>query len=218
MNKKEIPTDKNICNIIRSGSTGNAIKYFDTVLADCGVPFKLMKPYIYNINLLLLSHLHLDHFNYSTIKRLTDERPTLRIGCGEWMVPLLKGIKNIDVYEAGELYDYGDFQISPVKLYHDIGVPNFGYRLFKDGYKIIHCTDTCTLKGITAKNYDLFCLEHNYDEDTIWQIINDQEAKSEFAHQRRSMTTHLSFQQAQDFFIQNKKKDSKLIRLHGGTI
>ena len=40
----------------------------------------------------------------------------------------------------------------PIKLYHD--VPNCGYRIFINDKKIIYMTDTKTLEGITAKNYD----------------------------------------------------------------
>ena len=94
-----------------------------------------------------------DHINIKTLQRLQKEHPSLRIGCGEWMLPYLEGMTNVDVYEIGKLYDYGQFKISPFKLYHD--VPQVGYRLFKDETKIFHATDTKTLTGVTAQGYDL---------------------------------------------------------------
>lgn len=202
-------------NILSSGSTGNAIIYFDNILTDCGVPFSSLKQYLYNIQIVLLSHIHGDHFNISTLKKLAFERPTLRFGCGIHMAEYMEGFKNVDFYEPGKIYDYGNFRISPVKLYHDI--PNFGFRIFKDGKRILHCTDTSHLIGIEAKNYDLYMLESNYDEDTVFDIIKAKEERGEFAHQKGAINSHLSFQQANDFFYKNKGENSQLIRLHQST-
>lgn len=188
--------------------------YHNSILLDCGISFQAIKPHIRDIQLILLTHEHGDHINVNTVKRLAAERPGLRIGCGEFMLPKIQGInpRNIDLYEAGKIYDYGEFKVSPIKLYHD--VPNFGYRIFKGEHRLIHATDTLTLQGISAKNYDLYALEANYDEDTVWEIIREQEARGEFAHQRGSINSHLSRQQAHNFFLSNKGEHSKLITLH----
>ena len=200
--------------ILSSGSHGNAVLYHNSILLDCGISFQAIKPHIRDIQLLLLTHEHGDHINVNTVKRLAAERPGLRIGCGEFMLPKLQGIntRNIDLYESGKIYDYGEFKVSPIKLYHD--VPNFGYRIFKGEHRLIHATDTLTLQGISAKNYDLYALEANYCEDTVWEIIREQEARGEFAHQRGSINSHLSRQQAHNFFLSNKGEHSQLITLH----
>lgn len=200
--------------IISSGSSGNAVLYHNSILLDCGISFQAVKPHIRDIQLLLLTHEHGDHINTSTVKRMLAERPGLRIGCGEHMLHKLEGVnpRNIDIYEAGKIYDYGKFKVSPIKLYHD--VPNFGYRIFKDNHRLIHCTDTFTLQGISAKNYDLYCIESNYDEDTVWEIIRQQEINGKYAHQRGSINSHLSRQQCDNFFLENKGEHSQLIRLH----
>ena len=181
-------------------------------MVDIGVPYSLIKPYLYDIQIVLLTHQHGDHLNLSTLRKITFERPTLRIGCSEWMVDYLEGFKNIDVYKLGDVYDYGSFKIIPIKLYHD--VPNIGYRIIKDDYKIFHATDTNTLEGISAPNYNLYCIEHNYNEDTIDQIIQDIENKGEFAYQKYSRNAHLSEQQASDFYYKNKGENSEILRLH----
>ena len=124
----------------------------------------------------------------------------------------LEGIKNVDILEAGKLYDYGAFQISPIKIWHD--VPNFGYRIFKDQTKIIHCTDTAHLDGIEAKNYTHYCIEHNYDEDTVFESIAKIEAGGGFAHQKGAINSHLSEQQARDFIFKNVVKITSLILLY----
>ena len=153
-----------------------------------------------------------DHINIKTLQRLQKEHPSLRIGCGEWMLPYLEGITNIDVFEIGKLYDYGQFKISPFKTYHD--VLNCGYRLFKDEIKIFHATDTKTLEGVTARNYDLYCIEANYSEPIAIQMIEQAREKGEFTHIIGSINSHLSEEQCNDFYYKNKSDNSKLIRLH----
>lgn len=199
-------------NVISTGSHGNAILYHNSILIDCGVPFSKIEPYLYDIDLLLLTHIHGDHFNLAIIKKLQFERPSLRIGCGPHMVEHLEGLKNIDVYDIGILYDYGAFEISAISLYHD--VTNFGYRIFKGEHKTIHCTDTMHLEGITAKGYDLYAIEHNYNEDTINQSIESAQAIGEYSHQRGSFNSHLSEQQARDFIFKNKGDKYEVLRLH----
>lgn len=204
-------------NIVSTGSKGNCELYFKTIAIDMGLPFNAVKPYIKDLQIVLLSHIHADHFNYKTLEKLSFERPTLRFGMGEHMIPYVPKLRNVDIYKIGEWYDYGAFKISPVKLYHD--VDNFGYRIFvkkQDGsyYKIFRATDTSTLNGISAKNYDAYILEHNYDDDTIDDQIAKKEEKGEYAYQKDSKNTHLSEQEAREFIRQNKKKTSEIIRLH----
>lgn len=202
-------------NIIATGSAGNAVLYHNSILVDCGVSYSKIKPYLRDIQIILLTHQHGDHINISTLKAIQSERPTLRIGCCEWMLPFVEGLRNVDVYEIGNVYDYGLFSLSPVKLYHD--VPNCGYRIFKNDIKIFHATDTAHLDGILAENYDLYAIEHNYDEDTIQDVITRQEDAGMFAHQKGSMNSHLSEQQARDFLFKNRKNNSEVIRLHEST-
>lgn len=153
-----------------------------------------------------------DHINIKTLQRLQKEHPSLRIGCGKWMLPYLEGITNVDVYEIGKLYDYGQFRVSPFKLFHD--VENIGYRLYKDDKKVFHATDTKTLDGVSAKGYDLYCIEANYSEPIAQQMIEQAREKGEFTHIIGSINSHLSEEQCNEFFYKNKAEHSKLVRLH----
>ena len=204
--------NKDICNVLSSGSIGNCEIYHRIIACDMGIPFSLIKPYIKDLKLILLSHKHGDHFNISTIKRLSLERPTLRFGICDWMLPLMEGIKNVDIYEFGKWYDYGQFKISVGKLYHD--VPNCFFRIDKDGHKTFRATDTYTLQNITALNYDLYAIESNYDEETIDDSIREIESKGGYAYQKGVLNSHLSQQQAKDFIFKNAGPNSKVIRLH----
>lgn len=198
--------------VIATGSTGNSVLYFNSILIDVGIPYSRLKPYAKDIQVVLLTHAHGDHINIKTLQRLQKERPSLRIGCGEWMLPYLEGMTNVDVYEIGKLYDYGQFKVSPFKTYHD--VQNCGYRIFRDETKIFHATDSSTLEGVTAKGYTLYCIEANYSEPIAQQMIEQAREKGEFTHIIGSINSHLSEEQCNDFFYKNKAEHSKLIRLH----
>jgi phosphoribosyl 1,2-cyclic phosphodiesterase len=201
-----------IYQVIASGSEGNAVFYHGEILVDCGVPFTSLKSHLYKIKIILLSHEHSDHLNLNTLTRIALERPTLRIGAGPFLAEKLKNFRNVDIYEIGKLYDYGSFQISPVKLYHDC--ENYGFRIFKGDHKIIHCTDTAHMKGITAKGYDLYALEHSYDEDTISEIIAEKERKGVFSYEKGAVNSHLSEQQARQFIFENAGAKYEVLRLH----
>jgi ribonuclease BN (tRNA processing enzyme) len=199
-------------NVIASGSTGNSVIYHKNIMVDCGVPFSRIKPFLYDIKIVLLTHIHGDHFNLSTIKRLAFERPSLRFGCCEWLSEHLEGVKNVDIYNIGSVYDYGLFKIIPIKLYHD--VPNCGYRIITNDYKIIHATDTNHLNGISAPNYNLYALEHNYDENIVKDVIKEKELRGEYSYEKYAINAHLSEQQANDFYYKNKGENSEILRLH----
>jgi hypothetical protein len=145
-----------------------------------------------------------------------DERPTIRIGCCQWLVkPLVDaGIpkQSIDVYEIGKIYDYKAFKVSPIKLYHN--VPNSGYRVFANGEKAIYATDTGHLQGITAKGYDLYMIESNYDEDDLEQRIREKTAAGQYCYELNVAERHLSHTQASEWLLANMKKNSEYVFLH----
>jgi len=198
--------------VIQSDSRGNAIIYNKIMMVDAGVSYKQVQPFEKDLQIVLLTHQHKDHFDIKMIKKMQDNRPTIRIGCCEWMLPLLSELNNIDVYQISKVYDYGVLKVSPVKLYHD--VPNCGYRIFFDDYRIFHATDTAHLKGITAKDYDLYAIEHNYDEEKAEQTIEKAKQENEYCYLTESIKTHLSDRQAWDFIRENKNNKSKVIKLH----
>lgn len=191
--------------IINSDSSGNATIVNDVILIDCGVSYKSLKNYIENLKIVLLTHIHHDHFNKSTIKKLTLNRPTLRFGCCSWLVQELIdcGVdkRNIDVYVIGKKYDYSIFSLITIKLYHD--VEQCGYRLFMNNKKLIYATDTKTLDGITAKGYDVYLIEGNYE--------NEQELHNRaynYEYEFRVKNTHLSKEYATNWLLENMSDNS----------
>lgn len=203
-------------NIISTGSQGNAVVLNDCILIDCGVTFKALKDVYKDLQIVLCTHIHTDHFKPKTLKRLAQERPTLRFGCCQWLVkPLVDaGIpkQSIDVYEIGKIYDYKAFKVSPIKLYHN--VPNSGYRVFANGEKAIYATDTGHLQGITAKDYDLYMIESNYDEDDLEQRIREKTDAGQYCYELNVAERHLSHTQASEWLLANMKKNSEYVFLH----
>lgn len=203
--------------IIGSGSDGNGLIIEETILIDCGISFKKLKDDYKKLKIVLLTHRHQDHFNKATIKKLASERPVLRFGCCEWLVKELVecGVekKNIDVLEMGKIYDYKDFKVIPIKLYHD--VPNNGYKLKINGNKLIYATDTSRIDHIIAKNYDYFYIEGNYESDEELEKRKKEKLLSgEFVYEDRVKETHLSKVQATEWLMENMGENSKYIFMH----
>lgn len=202
--------------IIGTGSKGNAVMINGNVLVDCGVSYKKLQPYVKGMCLVLLTHIHGDHFNASTVNRLAEERPTLRFGCGEWMVPSLvdAGVREkvIDIYEPEKIYDYGSMQISPVLLTHN--VPNYGYKISFQKSKVFYATDTNDLNGISAPGYDLYMVEANYGEDEIHDRIKEKEVNGEYAYEKQVIHNHLSKEKCDEWITKNAADWSEFIYMH----
>lgn len=204
-------------NIISTGSQGNAVVVNNHILIDCGVTFKALKDVYKDLQIVLLTHIHTDHFKSQTLKRLAEERPTLRFGCCEWLVNDLveAGVpkQSIDVFEIGKIYDYKAFKVSPIKLYHN--VPNCGYRIFANGEKAIYATDTEHLQGITAKDYDLYMIEANYTDEDLQERINAKLEAGEYSYELNVASRHLSHEQASEWLMENMSFHSEYVFLHG---
>ena len=202
--------------IVSTGSKGNAVILNSIVLIDCGVPYKAIAEYVNDIKLVLLTHIHGDHFKPSTIRKLGFERPSIRFACGSWLVPHLvqAGIKptQIDVVKPGLFHMYGPVSICPVQLVHD--VPNIGYKLHFDTGKVFYATDTYNLNGISAKNYDLYMVEANYENMEMQQRIDDQQAVGEYAYEIRARRNHLSKEKCNDWLYANMGYNSEYVYIH----
>ena len=190
----------------------------EMVLLDCGVSYKQIEPFARGLKLVLLTHIHGDHFNPATIRRLHKERPTLRFGCCEWLaVPLLDAgvsAKCIDVYNQDMVYSYGAISVSPFWLAHD--VQNCGYRIIgDDGNKALYATDTGSLDGVVARGYDLYMIEANHTEAEIAERIKRKTEAGEFVYEYRAAAGHLSKEKADAWLAQNAAPGkSRVVYLH----
>jgi len=203
-------------NVIQTGSKGNAVLVNSTILIDCGVPFAKLRPYYKKIELVLLTHVHSDHFKKATIKKLASERPTLRFGCAEWLVkPLIEcGVskRNIDVYLFDRTFNYGKIKINIFELVHD--VPNCGYKIEINGINVFYATDTNEI-STSAKDYDYYLIEANYGDDEIQERIANKIKKGEkYIYEYNVLENHLSKAKADAWLLENKGENGKVIYLH----
>lgn len=203
-------------HVISTGSKGNAVVINDFILVDCGVPYKTIKPFTPKLKLVLLTHIHSDHFRPSTLRTLARERPTLRFACCSWLASDLvaAGVpaKNIDILEIGVMYGYGICNVIPVALVHN--VPNCGYKIHFPIGKVFYATDTNNLNGISARNYDLYMVEANHEEETILKKITDKKAAGEYAYEVHAMRNHLSKEKCDDFIYRNIGPGGEYVYLH----
>lgn len=211
-------------NILATGSKGNVVIINDEILIDCGVPYKKLEPYIKNLKLVLLTHVHGDHFKPSTVRALHHERPALRFGCCEWMVgPLLDaGVDKrvIDVFFSTNwsealhyIYEETTFLL-PRLLVHDAPNCAWSLELIPSRERIFYATDTGTLDGIEAKDYDLYLVEANHTQAEIRARAAEKLARGEYSYEARAAANHLSYEQAMDFLARNAGPDSKYVLLH----
>jgi hypothetical protein len=203
-------------NIISTGSKGNAVIINEIVLVDCGVPYKSLAPFVPKLKLVLLTHIHSDHFRPSTLHRLSVERPMLRFACCRWLVSALvtAGVpsRSIDVLEADTMYGYGVCNVIPVLLVHN--VPNCGYKIHFPIGKVFYATDTNNLNGITARHYDLYMVEANYEDEIIQAKIETKKAAGEYAYEVQAMRNHLSKAKCDNFIYKNIGPDGEYVYLH----
>ena len=205
------------CDVIGTGSSGNAVILDKHILIDCGVPFKQLQAFSKDLRLVLLTHKHGDHFHEATIPRLVETRPTLRFAMCDWMVPLAVSVippSNIDIMHSDKAYRYSGFSVSPFDLVHD--VPNCGWRIHFQGpaYKVLYATDTGTLDGVSAINYDYYLVEANHDEAELESRAQEKLSRGEFSYESRAALNHLSKQKVDAWLLKNAWNSSRVVYLH----
>ena len=208
------------CNIIATGSKGNAIVLNDTILLDCGVSFSKLEDVYKKLQIVFLTHQHTDHVNQATVRRLHKERPSLRFACCKWMVGTLlnAGVNRskIDVCTVGAKLCYGyrkqGIIAKPIEIMHDI--PNCAWDLNVEGETVFYCTDCGTVDGIEVPNRNLYLIEGNYKEDEIKERMLAKTESGEFTYEARVERYHLSEEQALRFLSENAGPSSKYVLIH----
>lgn len=208
-----------IYKILKSGSKGNAVILNDYILIDCGVPFKALQEYYRKFEIVLLTHIHSDHFNKTTIRRLADDRPTLRFACGSWLVNdlIACGVnkRNIDLMTMRTKNDYGKFSVTAFHTKHNVDNCCFMFDLKRaDTRTVFYATDCNTLDGIQAPNMDLYMIEANYKESEISERIADKKLNGEYAYELEVIKNHLSYEKACNWIYENAGSNSEYIFLH----
>jgi phosphoribosyl 1,2-cyclic phosphodiesterase len=204
-------------NVIATGSDGNATIIDDSIVVDIGVPFKALKHHYKRFQLVLLTHIHSDHFNPATVKRLALERPMLRWACCEWMVePLLDaGVyrKKIDVLTPDTTFAHNvGVSITPFRTPHN--VPNCAWRIETPNGTAFYATDCGTLDGITAKDCDVYFVEANHVASELERRAARKLDAGQFAYEIRAAENHLSQEQAVAWLAENMNPNSIWVPMH----
>jgi ribonuclease BN (tRNA processing enzyme) len=194
-------------SIISTGSKGNCVIINKNIMVDCGVAFRSIKKYLYDVKYLLLTHTHSDHINRKTIQLIAEEFPKIII------------IGNHEVHQvwncsfianAGFDIVTEDYTFTPFEALHDVLCYGFVFEV--DGQRVIYCTDTGTMENAPEGVYDYFFIESNHDEQKLEQVRNQYKGTY---NPYLSGKRHLSTQQAKGFYFMNRRSpDSVFIELH----
>ena len=203
-------------NIIGSSSKGNAIVVEDNLLLDCGVTYIKLKPYLKDIKLIFISHAHKDHILPPTIKKISYNYPNIKFLTGSRIVvkKLVEcGVKkeHIFILPTFKWYNMGLFKVKLELLIHD--TPNYGLKWEINGKKGIYLVDTASVDNIEAKGYDLYLIEANYKEEILEKHLKEC-SEEELVYLNRVPLTHLSYESANDFLINNMGNNSEFKYIH----
>lgn len=195
--------------IIGSGSSGNSV-IIENIMIDCGLPYKKLKDYLYDVDYLLITHTHQDHVKKSTYNAIVKDFPNIIIASN---YEVARKYHVDEVMNEGNEYELGEYVITPFSGPHDVLV--YGYAFSIDDINIIYATDMNNYKRAPKIKYDLLFLEANHDEKKL-QAISKSNAKRQYGYDVvASAKRHCSRQKCKAFyFVHRRDKDSKLIELH----
>lgn len=204
-------------NIISSSSAGNSIVVEDIILLDAGVSFSKLKPYLKKIKLIFISHSHKDHLNRTTIKHIAFEYPTIKYICGSIeAIGIIKecGVKPKNIYflKPYKKYNLGLLKVKLEELIHD--KHNCALKWEYKGKKGIYMVDTASTNNIVAKDYDLYLIEANYKEKELKKHRKECEDPNKLYYFDRVVKSHLSYENANTFLIENMGKNSVYEYIH----
>lgn len=124
--------------------------------------------------------------------------------------------KNIFILKEQKWFDLGLIQAKLDKLEHD--TPNYALHFQYELKKGLYVVDTASVENIDAKDYNLYLVENNYQEEILEKHIqecmesNDNEDKLFYLNRVKS--THLSSSKCNDFLINNMGSDSNYEYIH----
>lgn len=205
-------------NIISSSSNGNCIIVNKSLMLDCGVSYKKIKPYLKDVKIIFISHIHKDHLYPKTIEQIIYNFPNIRFLSGNKQVTRALYMCNVQpskiIYmpSDGKWYDMRLLKFKMEELEHDVDNSCLHFEIC--GKKGIYIVDTNNVDNIKAKGYDLFLIESNYNQDVLQQHIDNCTDDSELYYLNRVPKTHLSFEQANSFLIENMREDSWFAYIH----
>lgn len=215
------------CEIISTGSrNGNAVLLNGAYLFDCGIGYNRLKPYLKDVRIVFLTHIHTDHFSRRTLHNIHKAHPMTRFVCPRHLlVPLCSeaGVHPASIVPAipGEpitLTGFGSEQVTiqTFDLEHD--VENVGYVVSIQGGELdgtaMYATDTRRIP-VSAPGLDLYMIEANHTVSGIQQRIRRKIESGDFCYEERAKVTHMSREEADAWLAANANPyTSHVVYLH----
>lgn len=216
-------------NVLGTGSSGNSILIDDTILIDIGLGYRTIKDALHAAQAIFVTHRHGDHLNMSALNGLIKNRPVI-VSHAMYMnadtkrhAELKVSPKNAPIVSKVKVM-HGDGWTTTVKsktghtytvetypLDHD--VENQGFVITNEfGEKLIHATDTTTMKYAPQGIYDYLLIEGNWDEDKFDDIFDsgDYNLMTRALYNMR----HLSVQDMEAFVRAHSHENSMILQLH----
>ena len=191
--------------VIASGSKGNAVLIND-VLVDIGIPFSTLKPYLYKVNYIIITHIHTDHLRMATYNQIKKLFPYIKF-IGNWQVA--QAVQVDYVANAGYQVITDDYVFNPIELVHDVVC--YGYWWQTRYGNVIYATDTNNMDNAPSDvPFDYIFLESNHSESKIKQ------AKATRGYDPKiSALRHLSTYKSKEFYYTHRRNAaSEWIELH----
>ena len=203
--------------IIGSGSKGNAILVQTKILLDCGVSYSKLARYLKYIKIIFIGHQHKDHLLPSTIQRIAYNYPNIKFvtSSSDVVIKLTQARvpkKNIFYLQPKKWYSLGIMKVKTEPLTHD--VENYALKWEYEGKKGFYATDTSNLDNIDAKSYNLYLIESSYNEELLKKHIEECEDENMLYYLNRVPYTHLSYEQANSFLIENMGDNLRFEYIH----
>ena len=204
--------------IIGSSSKGNCIIVEDILMLDCGVSYAKIKPYLKKVKIIFISHEHKDHLLPSTIQKIAYNKPTIRFvsGSKEVVKKLLEnGVNKMNIYymQSGKWFSLGLINLKLEPMKHDVENYALKFKINNVNKKGIYIVDTKSVENLKAEKYDLYLIEANYKEETLQRHLQEC-SQEELVYLQRVPYTHLSYEKANTFLIDNMGANSEFQYIH----
>lgn len=199
--------------VLASGSKGNCT-VINNMMFDCGIPYnKKLEKYLYHIDYLFITHEHKDHINKSTLRKISEYFPRIKIIANlstSLFINIQCGIKKKVFIASPNENNIDGFKFTAFECEHNVEC--YGYVFETEGKNVIYATDTGHLLNAPNIKYDYLFLESNHSEERIEEARNNNTYGYDvYGNAKR----HLSTEQCKEFFERHKRDStSVLVELH----
>lgn len=213
-----------------TGSKGNAVSIFNKqigVLIDFGKPYKYIEKHLYNVQFIIVTHRHADHFIPTVYKKIRENFPHIKILANETVSNLMfdkVGIGADVVFSDNFRFQIGNVVFTTIQNYHGENeefTDTHGVIMedLETGEVLLYATDLSTTidyEEYLNKNslqIDHCLLESNYDEEVIG-FYESTKAHTGFDIFSNGSYRHLSKKSHEKFIQKYCKKRANVVVLH----